>query len=365
MRGRILCGGEPGAMTFVVAALLAACGGNADANAHASGGAHAGGGQPAALGGASGKAGANDAAGGADARGGASDVAGGADTRGGANASNAGAPGAGDTSFGGMTSFGGSNASGGRPAGGGDASTGGVYTLPTGYLGKPCSGAVDCGHSFACDLVQGTCRTPCMAGAASSGNTVVVACKPGEVCALDVKGLPWTCTPTCTSQTCPNGLICEGGRCARPSYSTAGMPCRILPPGVVGSYFLYAACATPELACADDICKPRCDASLAEPGCPSGEQCLYDSACVARGNPAAIGEVCTLGGLLCGGDGKVWRGRCSGTDCRQFCGDGSACPPAETCEDGICVRHCDESAAEPGCDPPQVCNHGYCINQGV
>ncbi|HET9934300.1 MAG TPA: hypothetical protein VFQ35_26540, partial [Polyangiaceae bacterium] len=262
----------------------------------------------------------------------------------------------GESSGGGTVPAGGAHASGGGDECGGAqscAGTGGQAVGTGGVpadLGKPCEMMSDCSLRTVCDIETGVCAWGCKS---SQMPTTEVACASGQRCVASLKYHPSRCEYSCTESSCPDGLVCQYGRCLRPGTRASGMACDTLTD-------TRAECA-PGLGCASGTCVHLCDPVERNSVCGVGEQCDPLDNCSSDVDPAEIGAPCTTAHSFCAGNGVELLGQCTlERECLLFCDESHSCPDSQTCSSNTCRTPCDATAEEPGCPDGELCRGEFC-----
>ena len=176
-------------------------------------------------------------------------------------------------------------------------------------VGAQCTSNAQC-NSGTCltSFPGGYCTSPC--------GTQFQTCEPGSEC-YAIDGGSASCL-----------LLCQSGDDCR-----AGYRCQEVASGDTGKILGY--------------CVPRCDTS----GCPDGQSCAADGACVA--GSAGPGPI----GAFCRGDGDCESGQCDTSQPNGYCTSGCGDCPG-TCVGGACRATCD---AEADCRYGYFCDAGGCL----
>lgn len=215
----------------------------------------------------------------------------------------------------------------------------GVCTDP-GVCLLACTSDAACEVGTRCDRATGACvpkiGSDAGVGAACSSNAQ---CNSGTC----LTGFPGGyCTSPCGTQfqTCEPGSECyaiDGGSasclllCQNNDDCRAGYRCQEVAAGDTGKILGY--------------CVPRCETS----GCPDGQSCGADGACVeGSAGPGPIGAFCR-------GDGDCDSGDCDAAQPNGYCTSGC----------GSCAGVCVEGACKAACDAEADCRFGYLCEGGA
>ena len=202
-------------------------------------------------------------------------------------------------------------------------------------LGKPCGGGRRCCEGFVCRNETCRCRpgqTPC-----------------GRDC-VDTESDPNNCGEC--GAVCPEGKLCVGGVCCRPSQVCGRRCC------ARNHVCVDGVCKDPPPAC--DPPSRLCDGTCVDVGSDPNHCGGCDSACEA--NDLCAGGTCCDPQLVCGNRCCELFQRCVDGECRDRPVNCAA--PLKPC-DGFCV----DTGSDPNncggcgkvCAADKVCANGHCI----
>ncbi len=214
------------------------------------------------------------------------------------------------------------------------------------YCGKNCGAGAPCPDGFTCYEIQGVATPQCIpdnefchdyGGKAARGDSCYgnQVCASGTCLALDGEAY---CSDTCNANnpaSCGAGWTCMApGYCLKAGSAAYGDACQ-----------QSEDCATAQCVFFQldkGVCTEACGGRAG--GCPNGDRCYKDAACVPPGDYGV--------GTPCYAPDQCRGMYCESSVCTQTCGGG--CPAGTTCTGGYCV------GAEIGaaCTPTGQCPTG-------
>ncbi len=221
-------------------------------------------------------------------------------------------------------------------------------------IGTPCIDHAQCGRTKVCAMSTKTCALSECSNSAP--------CADGLSCVAprDQASTARACVRACDNfAPCPGDQACEAHVCKNVPLAGAalGAACSPRPDDVVTQ--CQAGLVCDRTLGATNVCKKACNPLAADPGCAASERCLPAGFCGAPVSSAlhvAVGADCTLPPssqpnvpaptvVLCGDDGKSYRGACFTSATIPY---GS--PPSTTCWP-LC-----SPLGGPSCAPPTQCS---------